>query len=67
MGSLARPGPRTEGATIAIQFILRFTLILIEEFNLIKAAQEAWLAYFARRVRYALPDACSYRQHHALV
>ena len=43
---LARFGLRTDDATIAIQLTLRFVPVLIEEFNRIKAAQEARLARF---------------------
>ena len=43
---LARFGLRTDDATVAIQLTLRFVPVLIEEFNRIKAAQEARLARF---------------------
>lgn len=46
MRPLARLGVRTDDATIAIQLTLRFVPVLIEEFNRIKAAQEARLARF---------------------
>lgn len=46
MKPLARLGLRTDDATIAIQLTLRFVPVLVEEFNRIKAAQEARLARF---------------------
>ena len=46
MKPLARLGLRTDDATIAIQLTLRFVPVLIEEFDRIKAAQEARLARF---------------------
>lgn len=46
MRPLARLGLRIDDATIAIQLTLRFVPVLIEEFNRIKAAQEARLARF---------------------
>ena len=46
MRPLARFGLRTDDATIAIQLTLRFVPVLIEEFDRIKAAQEARLARF---------------------
>lgn len=46
MRPLARLGMRTDDATIAIQLTLRFVPVLLEEFNRIKAAQEARLARF---------------------
>lgn len=46
MRPLACLGLRTDDATIAIQLTLRFVPVLIEEFNRIKAAQEARLARF---------------------
>lgn len=46
MRPLARLGLRTDDATVAIQLTLRFVPVLVEEFNRIKAAQEARLARF---------------------
>lgn len=46
MRPLGRLGLRTDDATIAIQLTLRFVPVLVEEFNRIKAAQEARLARF---------------------
>lgn len=46
MRPLARLGLRIDDVTIAIQLTLRFVPVLIEEFDRIKAAQEARLARF---------------------
>lgn len=60
MSPLARLGLRIDDATIAIQLTLRFVPVLIEEFDRIKAAQEARLARFdspspLRRARSFVP------------